>query len=260
MNLSKDCTVRSLSGRHLKIVGSVIISAVLLVSCGRASDLPNVALSSGDPSPSSDASVELPTEVPAVSDARQCDPGWLGFDNPALHVTFCYPQGWGFGEYGQKAPPETVKSGSLISLRLLSGEAFGRSYSPETEEIQDGLRRGIIDVSFAYIASPDYFEGGSGCVPDAAFGSRQGSVSCEARFDIGGMGKGSDQFSYTDSGEFIEFRLVSDLASPVVVTGVDGGFQSRPGAQLFVQVWSLAARFQESRAEVMTLLESIEPY
>ena len=246
------------------IVVAVTALALVIGSCGSDTRSPQVILSSPSESPGA-PTAEVPAEVPAVADAVQCEAGMIGFDNPALHVTFCYPQGWGFGEYGQSAPPERVPRTEFIGLTLLSPEAFGTGTPPDAEEVSDALRRGVVDLRFSFAAANRQWEGpgDTGCVPDGqapSASSREGATFCEERFDWGGVGKANDQWTHSATGEFVQLRFLFPLLTPPVSRGADGAFREFPGSRLFVQGWMTAMRYEQQHDLIWQILDSIEAY
>ena len=74
-----------------------------------------------------DVAVEEPPSVPTVVASNRtfsCPGGAYAFHNPALHYRLCYPDDWGFTDFGREDRLDTIPGAQLENLHLVSGEAF----------------------------------------------------------------------------------------------------------------------------------------
>jgi hypothetical protein len=116
--------------------------------------------------------------VPAVAPAVACADGWVGFDNPVLRYTLCYPRAWGFSSFTSSAPLTELLTRSLHSLHLLSAGAFpwqvGRSSF-------DAVAAGALDIEVDGLPAGVSTEGECAPAPLDA------PLPCEVRYDALGQ-------------------------------------------------------------------------
>jgi hypothetical protein len=62
--------------------------------------------------------------VPAITEAVECEDGWVGFSNPLAGYTLCYPEGWGFSDLTSPTALVSLRGTMLGSIRLLSADLF----------------------------------------------------------------------------------------------------------------------------------------
>ena len=123
-----------------------------------------------------------------VPNGVACPGGWSYFDNPVMHYGMCIPPGWGFSDFRDSDPLETVPTVMLENLHLL-GNAF--PWRPGTMPF-DAVRRGATDIEL------DVLQTGAASTDECRPSTQQqlgalSVLSCEQLYGDDGMpaGKGS---------------------------------------------------------------------
>lgn len=203
---------RLLTAGGLGMLGAIVAASLVLAD-------PNDSSYSSVPRPRDPSSIspevmagaeprspDLPVSVPASSLNAACPPGWLGFDNSVLHYRLCHPPGWGFLDMEQIAPRTQIPGEALYHVRLLSPELW--PWSPGSS-ILDALRlRGGVAINIRSVVPEDVSTGCEPSSPAREFDLPAQWCSSFYSFD--------DGLVYSESGEFLEIRIVLPLAQPPV--------------------------------------------
>lgn len=169
---------RTRSARRAAVVLPLALSLVVgLFALGAWSEPAETASS-----PERDTSV-----VPAASAEASCPQAWLGFNNPVLRYSLCYPTGWGFTDFLAPGPLTSVLTRSLSNLHLLSANAFPWTAGKSSF---DAVAGGVTDIELTLLQPGVSFE--AECLPARTDSST--FLSCEQSYDSLGLpGEGAIQ-------------------------------------------------------------------